>query len=54
MDASFKNIGAETLEHFITRFHSQLELLTKLGVQGAGLDYLECVGHSYVELLKLS
>ena len=54
MDASFKNIGAETLEHFITRFHSQLESMTKLGVQATGLEYLECVGHSYVEPLKQS
>lgn len=49
MDASFRNLGTETLEHFITRFHSQLEPMTKLGVQATGLEYLECIGHSYVE-----
>jgi len=52
MDASFRNLGTETLEHFITRFHSQLESMTKLGVQATGLEYVECVGHSYVEPLK--
>jgi len=51
MDASFRNLGTETLEHFITRFHSQLESMTKLGVQTAGLEYVECIGHSYVESL---
>jgi hypothetical protein len=49
MDASFRNLGTETLEHFINRFHKQLEAMTRLGVQGAGLEYMECVGHSYKE-----
>jgi len=52
MDASFRNLGSETLEHFITRFHSQLESMTKLGVQATGLEYVECVGHSYLEPLR--
>lgn len=47
MDASFRNLGKETLEHFINRFHKQLEAMTRLGVQGTGMEYLECVGHSY-------
>jgi len=49
MDASFRNLGTETLEHFINRFHKQLEAMTKLGVQAAGLEYMECIGHSYKE-----
>jgi len=49
MDASFRNLGTETLDHFTTRFHSQLEPMTKLGVQATGLEYVECIGHSYVE-----
>jgi len=52
MDASFRNLGSETLEHFITRFHSQLEPMTKLGVQATGLEFVECIGHSYVEASK--
>ncbi len=47
MDASFRNLGTETLEHFINRFHKQLEAMTKLGVQATGLEYMECIGHSY-------
>ena len=47
MDASFRNLGTETLEHFIPRFHSQLESMTRLGFQTVGLDYVECIGHSY-------
>lgn len=49
MDASFRNLGTETLEHFVSRFHSQLESMTKLGVQASGLEYIECIGHSYEE-----
>ena len=49
MDASFRNLGTETLEHFINRFHKQLEAMTKLGVQASGLEYIECTGHSYKE-----
>jgi hypothetical protein len=52
MDASFRNLGTETLEHFITRFHKQLEAMTKLGVQATGLEYMECIGHSYKERNK--
>lgn len=47
MDASFRNLGAETLEHFVVRFHSQLESMTRLGVQTSGLEYVECIGHGY-------
>ncbi len=47
MDASFRNLGTETLEHFIARYHSQLESMTRLSVQTTGLEYVECVGHSY-------
>jgi len=47
MDASFRNLGTETLEHFIPRFHSQLESMTHLGFQSVGLEYMECIGHSY-------
>lgn len=52
MDASFRNLGTETLEHFINRFHKQLETMTKLGVQASGLEYMECIGHSYKEPAK--
>ena len=47
MDASFRNLGTETLEHFISRFHSQLESMTRIGVQTSGVEYVECIGHSY-------
>ncbi len=47
MDASFRNLGTETLEHFIIRFHSQLESMTRIGFQTAGYEYVECIGHSY-------
>ncbi len=48
MDVSFRNLGGrETLEHFIKRYHQQLETMTKLSLQGAGRKYTNCVGHSY-------
>lgn len=49
MDASFRNIGNEALEHFINRFHKQLESMTIMSVQTVGLKYVECIGHSYLD-----
>jgi len=47
MDVNFRNLGKETLEHFIARYHQQLESMTKLGLQTANREYAECIGHSY-------
>ena len=47
MDVNFRNLGKETLEHFITRYHQQLESMTKLGLQTANREYAECIGHGY-------
>ena len=49
MDISFRNLGNETLEHFITRYHQQLETMTKLSLQSAGREFIDCLGHSYEE-----
>jgi len=49
MDASFRNLGTETLERFMIRYHQQLESMTRLSLQSIGLEYVECVGHSYQE-----
>jgi hypothetical protein len=49
MDASFRNLGTETLERFINRYHQQLESMTRLSIQTIGLEYVECIGHSYQE-----
>jgi hypothetical protein len=51
VDISFRNLGKETLEHFINRYHQQLETMTKLGLQGAGREYVDCPGHGYEEKL---
>lgn len=42
MDVSFRNIGKESFEHFIARYHQQLESMTKLSLQTAGLEYVAC------------
>jgi len=52
MDASFRNLGTETLERFINRYHQQLESMTRLSIQTIGLQYVECIGHSYQESVK--
>ena len=52
MDASFRNLGTETLDHFINRYHQQLESMTRLSIQTIGLEYIECIGHGYEEATK--
>lgn len=49
MDAGFRNLGTETLERFINRYHQQLESMTRLSIQTIGLAYVDCIGHSYQE-----
>jgi hypothetical protein len=49
MDVSFRNLGKETLENFITRYHQQLEAMTKLSLQTVNREFIECTGHSYEE-----
>ncbi len=52
MDVNFRNLGGkETLTHFMKRYHQQLETMTRLSLQGAGREYLDCVGHSYEETM---
>ncbi len=52
MDVNFRNVGnKETLEHFIKRYHQQLESMTKLSLQGAEREYVKCVGHGYEETI---
>ncbi len=53
MDVNFRNLGGkETLEHFIERYHKQLETMSRLSLQGAGREYAECVGHGYEETMS--
>jgi phosphopentomutase len=47
MDVNFRNVGTETLEHFINRYHQQLETMTKLSLQTASREYVTCLGHGY-------
>lgn len=49
MDVSFRNLSRETLEHFINRYHQQLETMTKLSLQSVSREFVECSGHSYEE-----
>lgn len=47
IDLKFRNLGKETLRHFIRRFHSQLEPSTMLGLQSSGLEKINRIGYSY-------
>jgi hypothetical protein len=47
MDVSFRNLSKETLEHFINRYHQQLETMTRLSLQTANSEYAACLGHGY-------
>jgi hypothetical protein len=50
MDVNFRNIrNKETLEHFMKRYHQQLENMARLSLQGSGQEYVECIGHGYEE-----
>jgi hypothetical protein len=49
LDIHFRNIGRETLNHFIPRYHTALEAATKLSLQLAGSEYITCIGYSYSE-----
>jgi hypothetical protein len=49
MDVSFRNLGKETLEHFINRYHQQFETMTKLSLQSVSREFIECLGHCYEE-----
>ena len=47
MDVNFRNLGKETLERFVIRYHQQLETMTKLSLQTANREYVAYFGHSY-------
>jgi hypothetical protein len=47
MDVKFRNLGTETLEHFIERYERQLKSMTKLSLQSRKIEYVEIVGFSY-------
>lgn len=47
MDVSFPNIGKETLEHFIKRYHSQLKPSSIIGLEASRKEYVKYLGCSY-------
>lgn len=49
MDISFPNIGKETLEHFIKRYHSQLKPSNIMGLEASDREYVKYIGCSYEE-----
>jgi hypothetical protein len=49
MDVNYRNLGKETLEHFINRYESQLKSMTQLSLKSRKTEYIETVGYSYQE-----
>jgi len=49
MDIRYSNIGKESLEHFIKRYHSQLKPAGLMSLEAGGIEYIEYVGSSYGE-----
>ena len=49
MAVSFPNIGKETLEHFIKRYHAQLKPSNIMGLEASGREYVRYLGCSYEE-----
>ncbi|RJS90157.1 hypothetical protein CW700_01815 [Candidatus Bathyarchaeota archaeon] len=49
LDISYRNLGTETLRHFITHYQSQLEPTVKMSLMAGGLEYLSLIGYSYEE-----
>jgi hypothetical protein len=47
MDVKYRNLGKETLEHFIKRYEQQLKSMTKMSLQPRKMEYVELVGFSY-------
>lgn len=47
MDIVFRNLGTETLKHFIKRYETQLSSMTKLSFQSRKIEYIKAVGYSY-------
>jgi hypothetical protein len=47
MDIVFRNLGSETLKHFIKRYTKQLNSMTKLSLQSRKIDYIKTIGYTY-------
>jgi hypothetical protein len=46
-DVSYRNLGKETLNHFVTRYEKQLMNMTKMSLQLRKIEYVQNVGFSY-------
>lgn len=47
MDVSFPNMGKETLERFMKRYHSQLKPANVMIMEASGKEYVKYLGCSY-------
>lgn len=49
LDISYRNLGTETLRHFMSRYQSILEPAVKSSLMLGGMEYLRLIGFSYEE-----
>ena len=49
MDVSYRNLGTETVKHFMNRYQMQFEPTIKMSLMSRGLEYLRLIGYSYEE-----
>ena len=47
MDVRFPNIGRKKLEHFINRYHSQLESSNVMWPEASGKEHVKYIGCGY-------
>jgi len=47
LDVSYRNLGAETLKHFMNRYQTQFEPTIKMSLMASGLEYQRLIGYSY-------
>ena len=47
LDIVFRNLGSETLKHFIKRYTKQLNAMTILSLQSRKIDFIKTIGYTY-------
>jgi hypothetical protein len=49
LDVSYRNLGTDTVRHFMDRYQTQFEPTIKMSLMSRNLEYLRLIGYSYEE-----
>jgi len=49
LDVSYRNLGTETVKHFMERYETQFEPTIRMTLMSRGTEYLRLLGYSYEE-----